>query len=382
MKTSASVPLGPWIKGIQNVFDPVRSPVGTLTEADNVLIGPDGVVSPRAGFTLVSTGAHSLFRHNGHVYGVYQNTIVEVLDSGAKQLFPGVTGKVAWGVLNDEPVFTTSDLLARITPDGVKRIGVEEPGGFAVPPHTYDGYRVAISYVSADGEEGPLSASTTAGTSIYLPTPIESTVAKIRIYQTNKDSDVLYEVAEVPVGTTSFQLVRNQAVFGRIAETQFKSRMPGGHYVRYWRGRLLVARGRKLYYSDPLRYGLYDYNSGWVVFPGLVDFVEPVEGGVFVAVRNAGVFFLAGEQPSKWELKLADTVTAQAGASLIAPTAQMKLDVQSKPEWVAVWFTNKGFALGLPSGNVLYPQADLLSGLPLGTGSLHFEGDRLIALSQ
>lgn len=381
MKAS-TVSLGPWIKGIQNVLDPVRTPEGCLSEAENVLIGPDGVVTPRAGFDLVTTGGHSLFRHQDRVYGVYNGAIVEFLEATARPLYAGITGKVNWGLLNDEPVFTNNSVLGRVTPTGVKLIGVEEPGGFAVPAHTPSGYMAAVSFVSIDGEEGPLSQAVSAGESIYMPTPIEPTVAKIRVYQTNKDSDVLYEVGEVPVGTASFELITDRSVFGRVAETQFKSRMVGGSYVRYWRGRLLVARGRKLYFSDPLRYGLYDQSGGWVAFPARIDFVEPVEGGVYVALKDMGVHFLAGESPSKWELRVADIVPAQANTSLLVPTAQMKLDMQNIPDWVAVWLTSKGFALGLPSGLVVYPQADLLSGLPLGTGSLHFEGDRLIALSQ
>ena len=159
--------------------------------------------------------------------------------------------------------------------------------------------------------------------------------------------------------------------------------MVGGTYARYWRSRLLVARGRTLYVSDPFMYGVYDSRSGVVPLPARIDFLEAVEGGVFVALRGLGVYFLAGTSPEDWQLKVADVITAQPNTSLVIPTAQMKLDIQTRPEWVAVWLTSKGFAIGLPNGSVIYPQADLLSGLPLGsTGSLSFEGDRLIALTQ
>lgn len=380
MKTPVTAPLA-WVKGIQNVFDPARTPAGCVLEAENVLIDSAGVLTPRSGYDLVTTGGHSLFSHHGRVYGVYNGHIVEFLDTGAKPLFNGIVGKVSWGVLNDEPVFTNSLILGRVSNDEVRLIGVEEPGGLAFAGAPIPGVKLAVSYVDEWGEEGPLSAAIDAHATIYLPTPIEPTVKKIRVYQTKPDGDVLHEVTEVPVGTAVYTPY-TQPDYGRAAENQYKSRMPGGNHVRYWRGRLLVARGRTLYFSEPLRYGMYDTSAGRVVFEAPIVFVEAVEGGVYVGLKNIGVRFLAGETPSKWEQKVADTIPPQANASALIPTARMKLELQFRPNWVAVWFTHKGFALGLPTGSVLYPQADLLSGLPLGNGSLHFDGDRLIVLSQ
>jgi hypothetical protein len=393
MSAAASVPLGPWVRGFQNVFDAAKTPEGCLSAAVNVLIGPDGVVTPRAGFDLVTTGGHSVFRHQGRTYGVFNQTIVEFLPTSALALMPGITSKVNWTVVNDEPVFFNNEILGRITPTGAKRIGVEEPGGFAGIGSGK--YAAAVSYVSVDGEEGPLSEIVSAEDSVFLPSPTEATVAFIRVYATKTLPDmssgatttgvsghVLREVAQVPASAGGSSHALDSSVFGRTPTTQYRSRMPGGSYARYWRGRLLVARGRVLYVSDPMRYGLYDSVAGRVPFPARIDFIEAVEGGVYVALKDMGVYFLDGESPEKWELKVAATIPAQANSSLLVPTAQMKLEIQFKPEWVAVWFTSKGFAVGLPNGSVTYPQADLLSGLPLGTGSLHFEGDRLIALSQ
>lgn len=378
-----SVSLGPWQKGFQNIYDVSKTPAGALTEAENVEISFDGVVTPRMGFALVAPGVSSVFRHHDRYYGVYNNSLVEIHDTSATILYSPVIGKVNWTILNDEPVFTNNTILGRITSDGVKLIGVEEPSGFSGPPVRDGAPKYAVLFVSKDGEEGPMSELVGPGV-LKMPIPTEPTVTKIRIFCTGS-GDVPYEVTEIPVGTSTYNAVDDvsEAYKGRPGgESQFKARMPGGAYARYWRGRLLVARGRTLFISDPLRYGLYDQGAGRVSFPALINFIEPVEGGVFVALKGMGVYFLAGASPAEWVLKVADIVEAQANSSLLVPTALMKLDLQTRPEWVAVWLTDKGFAVGLPSGDILYPQADLLSGLPLGNGSLHFEGDRLIALSQ
>ena len=388
MKSPASVSLGPWIKGIQNVNDPALTPEGCLLEADNVLISSDGSVTPRAGYDLVTVGAHSPFRHENRTYGIYNGQVCEFFDSGARSLSAlQIEGKVTWSVLNNEPVLTNRSILARVSANTVKLLGVEAP---VVPSDSspISSASAAYSFVNEDGEEGPLSPITTGG----IPTPLETTVKRIRVYKPQASAVPQSQGADITVFGDTLYLVSETSVneispgvntpIGKPADTMNKARMPGGDFARYWRGRLLVARGRTLYFSDPLRYGMYDQTGGFVAFEARIDFIEPVEGGVFVALRNNGVHFLRGDTPEKWERIVADLIPAQAGSSLLIPTAQMKLDVQSKPEWVAVWLTHKGFAIGLPSGNVLYPQADLLSGLPLGTGSLHFEGDRLIALSQ
>lgn len=388
--SAAAVNLGPWIKGIQNLYDPAMTPQGCVVEADNVLIESDGSVMPRAGYAPVTTNVHSLFKHKNVVYGLYNGLVCELYESTARPLSnTAIVGKVTWGVLNDEPVLTNSTILARVSDGKVKQLGVEMPVPDPVsamsptlPLEAQNG-EYAISFVNEDGEEGPLSP---LGTGFMEPT--EPTVVGTRIYAPT--STTVYEKGEEKqqlggmlylVGSTGEAGAK--APLGTPAETMNKARMPGGNFVRYWRGRLLVARGRTLYFSDPLRYGLYDQSRGFVTFEAKIDFIESIETGIFVALRNIGVVFLAGDSPEKWERRLADVVTAQPGASGLIPTALMDLKLQQKPEWVAVWMTNKGFALGLPSGNVMYPQADLLSGLPLGTGSLHFDGaDRLIVLSQ
>lgn len=390
---SSSVPLGPWIKGIQNIYDDAMTPSGAVLEANNVLIASDGSITPRAGYDFVAMGGHSLFEHNGKIYGIYGNQVCEFFDNGSRPLSADVIdAPVTWTVLNNEPVFTNHSILARISNGVVKHLGVEAPT-VPVSLAPLNENSAAVAFVNADGEEGPLSPIFDSGT--YSP-PLDPTVTRVRVYKplvseesTQSGSpkfvgDTLYLVAEQSVGSAlpSIPAVTVSSSIGRPADTMNKARMPGGDYARYWRGRLLVARGHVLYFSDPLRYGMYDRSAGFVRFEARIDFIEPVEGGVFVALRDNGVHFLRGETPEKWERIVADVISAQAGTSLLAPTAQMKLDMQSKPEWVAVWLTHKGFAIGLPSGNITYPQADLLSGLPLGTGSLYLEGDRLIALSQ
>ena len=151
------VKLGPWVAGYQNIYEPPLAPENTLVEADNILIETEGAISPRKGYTPVSTNVHSLFRYEGRSYGIFNNTVCELFSGSAKQLSDfDVIGKVTWGVLNGDPVFTNSSVLARITNDKVIRIGVELPVvDISVGP--ISSTSVAVSFVNSEGEEGPLS---------------------------------------------------------------------------------------------------------------------------------------------------------------------------------------------------------------------------------
>ena len=397
MSIPPNAPIGPWPKGINNVNDVSMLPPGCLQSAMNVLLDSGGVATPREGYSFLSAGANSLFEFNGRHYGVLNNMVCEFTDVGARAMYGPITGTVTWTVLNNEPLFVSNAVLGRVSNDRVMLIGVEEPGAVYVSPGQHADalefvggipagirklgmFYMACSFVSEDGEEGPLSAAY-AATSITVPLPLDSIIKRARVYQTNDEGDVLYELTETtPGATVAVDTTRER--FGRQADTQYKSRMIGGAYARYWRGRLLVARGRTLYFSEPLRYGLYDRSSGHVTFEARIDFIEPVAGGIFVALKGLGVRFLAGDTPGKWEQRVATPVPAQPGTSMTVPAIQMKIEMQNPPDWVAVWFSTNGFVVGLPTGELYYPQEDHLSGLPLGSGAIFFEGDRLTVLSQ
>jgi hypothetical protein len=380
MATLQTVPLGPWPKGMNNLVDPTAVGRGALVEAVNVDIGPEGAVTQRMGYAPIGTNVHSLFQFGNRTLGVVNDTVAEIYEAAARSLGFTVAGPVTWGTLTDRAVFTNTSVLGCVSGERAYEIGMDPPVvtmlSTATPPAEY---LTAVAAIDADGTEGPLSAAVPAG-----PDAVISIVANGpgRVYMTRKNGEVFYDIGAFVTGASMYR-IPDMPPYGRPCESHLLSRMPGGHYVRYWRGRLLVARGRTLYFSMPLRYGMYDPSFGFVKFEGKIDFIESIENGVFVAVAGQGVYYLAGDEPAKWERKLIDVTPAQPGAVTLIPTVQLRaLNLPSPAAWAAVWFTDKGFALGLSSGLVVYPQADRLSGLPLGTGTLQFKEGRLIVLSQ
>ena len=318
--SNSSVSLGPWTRGFQNFYDHTKAPPDTLAVAINVLIDADGTIRSSTGLKTTNGGPDL----NADIHSVFPH----------KGRF--------FGVFRD----TISEFF-----DG-RHISLNFPVGKEVKWTVF--------------EDSPVFYNRDVIGKISLTDAAVGASGGTYIVKSEYPSDASTpEPAPHPY---------------RDLFTASKRAMPtGGDVVRYWRSRLLVARGPMLYISDPFMYSTYDAVSGIIALPGRIDFMEVVEGGVFVGLSELGVYFLAGSSPENWQLKIADVITGCKGTSLLIPTAGMKLDAQTRPEWVAVWLTCKGFALGLPNGSVIYPQADLLQNLTIGAaGRTTLYGDRLI----
>lgn len=175
-------------------------------------------------------------------------------------------------------------------------------------------------------------------------------------------------VIQVPAGTSTDD----------EAELLLRS-LPGGSQVAYWNGRLLVVRGNSLLWSEPLRFGVYNPLTNFVRFEERIGWIAALDTGIYVGLRNS-VRFLRGSDPAAFsQLVVAGPSWSRSGA--VIPAAGIDPDIAQGAPKVAVWLSQRGFALGLPSGAVLYPQADRLAELPLGAGRLVVMGDRITVLS-
>lgn len=274
-----------------NTFRATEYPATTLADAVNVNIRRDGTAYTRLSWEQVLSGnAHSFFRHRDRAFAVVNGTLNELDSSGMTSLMSGV-GEVSWDVLNDEPVFATSQSVYKVTGSGVGEVSGVEPDEFDM-----------------DDELVPL---------------------------------------------------------------------PGGQWLNYWNGRLIVARGASLLFSEPLRYGAHNPMTGYVRFPRRIEWVAPLEAGIYVGLRGS-VVFLQGSTPSQ----LTQTVVAQGSASGMALTVtgeHFSQELAATPR-VAVFFTPSGFTIGLPNGSVVYPQAETVRNLPLFRGKLVQGGGRIYAM--
>ncbi len=388
--------ISPWPLGIDHRSADTALPAGALRAAVNVTIDREGHVTRRLGYRRVAalTGAHSLWASSAGTFCALGATLCRIVREGDAATLVELTdlrsaAPVGYASLNDETVFANTTATGIVAADfGVRALSVPLP----VPPNVASDpvgglpagrYGVVVVGVDARGAEGGASelalAEVAEGGGIRLAGL--ATVAGVmawRVYRTPPNGDALFRAADVPVGMTSFLVGAGD--LGPLCRTRGLEPLPGGPFLLAWKGRLLAARGNTVYYSEPLRYGLYAPGRNFVTLDRRIVGMAGVEGGVFVLTKG-GVVFLAGADPHAW------TVVRTGGGRPIPGTAGMLPASMLLPEAgipageLAVWLAETGYVLGMPDGRILEPQATRLR-LPLADrGSLAVQDRRVTAIA-
>jgi hypothetical protein len=381
---------GPFQLGMDNVSPEGVIPAGGVLDAVNLDFDRVGGFNRRTGRSLLLAGViHSLWTSlGGETFAVHNKSVSIVTRDSTRALFALTQdGPVSYDDLLDGVVFSGARDLCFVAPGGsVRTLGVENPGGVTVAAETYGGllagrYAVAVAFLRGTEESGLSTGAFVAvpfggGLRIAVPQPTDAAVTGIRVYRTEANGDVFYRVADIPKGLPSYLLGTTDV--GRQADNQFLERLDPGQIVRYWNGRVLVARGSTLLYSQPMRYGLFDRRHDFAQFPHRITLMQPVEGGVFVGTK-AGVSFLAGGEPAAWVVKPTGGQPPIAGTGTSVDADQLGGDARGR---LALWVARNGFVLGTPDGAILEPQKDRIRIPPEqwnGTGAVCINGRKVVA---
>lgn len=372
----ADIPLMTPILGIDNVSDEFSLPPGSVRDAVNVTIDRDGTVERRDGRELALSGTfHSMWTdRSGRTYGVRNGVVCRFELSGTAvsytpiEIAPSVslttTGRVRFDENNGVVIACLRGGLYSIdSNDTVVSLSLPRPPAPSLSASSSGGlyagrYAVAVAW-TRDLEEGPLSPASFVdvndggGITVQLPVDDPRGVDSVRIYRTGPNGDVLMRAQDAPASMTSYSIGVQD--LGRAATTQHLEPMPGGEIVRYWRGRLLVANGRVLRASLPMRYGLTDTRTDWVQFPSRIDIMVAVEGGVYIGTAD-GIVFLEGTTPGEWKQVRKSARRALRGSDLLV-RADLLGDKEPGDRWVAVWLAENGFVVGTPDGRLIEQQA-------------------------
>lgn len=396
--------LSGWPAGIDN-RDPEQAltrddngAVVALRDAENVDLDRQGKVARRSGYTRIvsAASAHSLWGDPRFPFGLYvdNGSLMALREDGSSfVLFGGMgTQPVSYAVAAGAVYWSSTEQHGRLNADGVAfPWGVPGPGG---PPAltanpTVGGlhagrYQVTVTYLSPSGEESGASEAATVNVPegggiqlVAIPQPPDASY-RVRVYASAANGDVLYMAKDLPAGITTMLL----GVFrtGRPLETQFLEPMAPGHIVRWLNGRLYVAVGATLTYSEAMRYGLCHPVNNRIGFETRLAMVEPVASGDDAAglyVASGGrVYWLPGTDPKAFALKVARPHGVVPGTSLTVPARVFGLEADAP---VPYWLGSDGVAcLGLPGGVVvplrenqaMAPAADAGASLYRDTGSL------------
>ena len=248
--------------------------------------------------------------------------------------------------------------------------------GGSLPPGDW---ALAISYLRANVESALSPAVMVhvkaGGLQVQLPQPFDTSIDGVRLYVSTHQGGVFYAAGDHM--TAGVVTLPSQPARGVAASAHHLEPMPGGRYLSLWRGRLVVARGRTLHFSEPLNYHLHDPLHGFVQLPQRITFVTPVDAGLWVG-QVTGVVFLRGATLSELALEFKGSQAPVTGSASIMPGELAGEYGQSG--LCAIWLATNGHVVGTAQGALIEPQAGVMTGITAKTGHTFFINRRVITV--
>lgn len=399
------VTMAGWPAGIDNRSreqalqrDDQGKTVIALRDAENVDIDRQGKPKRRAGYTKVLAGqrVHSLWARDPFPFGLYVDgaDLNALREDGSSFLIQSGMGAkaVSYDLVAGRVFWSNEQQTGSVTADGVPRPwGAPGPngvptvkGGGGIGGLSAGTYQIAVTFLTASGEESGASLAATADvpeggglTLTGIPQPPDASY-RTRIYRSGANGDALHQAMDVPYGTTT--LLLGVGRLGKLLETQFLEPMPAGHIVRAFNGRLYVACGNVVVWSEAMRYGLTRLAHNRIGTQTRVSLLEPVgggdeAGGIYVASGHR-TYFWAGTDPKAFGNRIAYPHGAVPGTALRVPANVFGIESTTE---VAYWLASNGVGcLGLPGGTVVPLREDQAIAPSADSGaSLYREGDGL-----
>lgn len=347
----------------------------------NADIHRDGTITRREGRTRITQGAdfHSI-----------RNTAAGLLVGKGQSLVrmdPATTAPTLLGNLGDYGPFDFTEYNGKVyvltarngvfvllqdgtpvrcgvaLPDTLPDITASETG--ALPAGRY---AVALTKTSLEGEESPAAVLGTVelpnGGGIKLTNLETDLDAQYRVYLTAPDGQVLRLSEEFYAGFSEYVVTRYPD--GAACNTQSLKPLPGGTFIRGYKGRLLIAAGDIVWHSEAMRQHLHDPTGGFTRFNGPIRLLEPAQDGVYVG-DSAGVWFLAGNDITQAQMIKVSSAQAIAGTAINVPgSLARRNDITGD---LVVWLSSEGYVLASQGGQAVALHADRVRIDPSITGS-------------
>jgi hypothetical protein len=342
-----------WKYGMDNIHQPHDLPDGTLRRAVNVDVSDSGKLRRRRGFspTLSAAGAHSLWGDRaGNGYFVAADTLKRLnLDGTAAVIGAVATGSnpLSFEEAGSAIYFMSSAARGRLVGGALDTWGVDVPTS---PPQMMPDagvldagkYMAAITYLLADGRESGASAlqsitlAASGGISFYgLPIPTQAAVVKKRIYMTTANGETLYRVAECAAADS----VAAFESFGAELRTAYLTPPPLGTCIAYTLGRMFIADGKTVWFTEALDLDHCDRRRNFYRFPADVTLIAGAKDGLYVCADRTYFIAAAGTPEANQTAVLG--FGAAAGSRAQMPTTE---------QWM--WFSERGAVLAKDGGAV------------------------------
>ena len=364
MKT---VPVGPFL-GMNNRLPDTKLRVQDkgdfLRNAVNVDVTTAGTVKRRQGMTKLVEGdsCHSFYAHGDDAYyadGTNLYRLTGTVDTPVRQLvrddlplgrtltFCDMAGTLIYsdGLELYRLTGSVSERYTLPTPNLAPSITVTTgalPGGL---------YQVTYTSVGPQGMESgafpPVQVSVPDNGGLDIAVPADT-----RVFVSPCNGDMLFFVGEGPSVS-----VTTPTDGGELCQTLNLHPLPGGDIVRYRYGRLYVAKGEVLYYSEPFAPGLFNPLGNWLVFPEKINVLEPINQGIWLVTDKT--YWMPGTDPSKAELLEQLPYGAAFGSGLSFPDRNQ-----------VAWMSDRGMCLADGNGAVQNVQEANVVTNPVASGAV------------
>lgn len=357
------------------------SPRLYVRDAVNVDISSAGKASLRAGVDRVTEQPY----RNLWQSPLHKDTFAAIGDQWVKvdpvswihtNLATIGNGTVFHEVVNNQVIVAGDAGLFTFNGSQIQSLTIETPP----PPLVITGngsldqgrYGVAVSWVRGSLESAPsmiANAEVPAAGSLQVTLPFcfDTSVTAVRLYLTKPNGGELMFSGWYEVGSSTIDIPLLPSL-GRTPQFQYKSPMPTGKYLKYWRGRLLTAKANVLRFSEPLAYHLSDERHGFVQMPQRITFVLPVDGGIWVGQVDH-VAFLQGSQPDELVMLRKTAKAPVPDSGLLIDADVVGGDMSQGGGSTALWLASNGYVVGTSSGQVVELQSGVMSGITAKSGT-------------
>lgn len=151
---------------------------------------------------------------------------------------------------------------------------------------------------------------------------------------------------------------------------------PVGSIVRSFAGRIWVADGNTLWYSEPFGPNLFRLSVNYIQLPAKITMVAPVQGGLFVSTTNK-IYFFAGTVPREFVQHIVAHYPA-------IPFTDVEVDGiavsagQFTPLPAQMFTTTQGICMGTADGKIVNLTYDTLLYPSAPKGCAVYTGDKYI----
>lgn len=360
MAESSAVPVLKFPLGLNNRDRESALPEGALRAAVNLDVTRDGGLLVRQGVRAVVAGSFHSF------YGSPYRTYALAVQDGSLVRFDGTTvtslravhptARMSYAALNGDVFFSNGHEQGRVTSVGTLSLwGLPTPPApVCVAVSTTGGLRVGTVRVTqvavVDGLESgapePVAVAVAEGGGVQVTVP---TGATFRVYATDVDGEMFRQAATVASGGTT---LIGAGFAGKPLESLFAVKPLPGLWITAFKGRLWVASGSVVWFTDTFSPHWLFPQAGYYAFEDTVTGIVAAEDGLYIGTA-ARVWYLQGSKPAEMTLRPVLHLGMVAGSGLNDIPTDVLLGQGAFPSRCGAFLDSDGvFCIGRPGGVV------------------------------